>query len=75
MTNERKILASRTLKDFDEMLQSHSFIRIHQSLLINLLHMDAYLKTDGGSVRMSDGTELPIARNRKEEFMSKLENS
>lgn len=71
-TNHKKILVSRTLKEFDEMLTAHSFVRIHQSHLINLQHMDEYIKTDGGSVRMTDGCELPIARNRKEEFMEKL---
>lgn len=74
LSQKKKVLASRTLKEFDEMLQTHSFVRIHQSHLINLQHLDEYIKTDGGSVRMADGSELPIARNRKEDFMERLGN-
>ncbi|MBI3235072.1 MAG: LytTR family transcriptional regulator [Bacteroidetes bacterium] len=72
LNQNRKLVASRTLKEFDEMLQMHSFVRIHQSHLINLQHLDEYIKTDGGSVKMTDGSMLPIARNRKEEFIDRL---
>lgn len=72
LNQNKKLIASRTLKEFDEMLQMHSFVRIHQSHLINLQHLDEYIKSDGGSVKMTDGSVLPIARNRKEEFIERL---
>ncbi len=72
LLGNKKILASRTLKEFDELLESHSFARIHQSHLINLQHIDEYLKADGGSLKMVDGSSLPISRNRKEDFIQRL---
>jgi two-component system LytT family response regulator len=73
MDNGTKYIVSRTLKDFEELLSDFTFVRIHQSHLINLSHIEKYLKTDGGSVIMEDGIELPVSRNRKEEFMARLE--
>lgn len=66
------VIASKTLKYFEELLKDRNFIRIHQSWLIQLSQLEEYLKADGGSVRMSDGKILPVARQRKEGLLDLL---
>lgn len=72
LQNQKKILVAKTLKDVEETLSGLSFFRIHQSHLINLNHIMKIVKNDGGYVVMSDGSNLTIARSRKEEFLEKF---
>ena len=69
----KKILVSRNLKDYEEMLNGFGFYRIHQSHLINLRYIDHYSKLDGGAVVMKDKTNIPVARRKKEDFLKLLE--
>jgi len=68
LTDGSKFLTSKTLKKYDEMLTPHGFFRIHKSHLINLQHVKRFVKTDGGSVEMSDGSSLLISREKKDSF-------
>lgn len=65
-------LSSRPIKEYEELLEEFSFARVHKSHLINLLHVKSYLKNDGGSVIMNDGSEVPISKNKKEEFLDRM---
>ena len=67
-----KILVTKTLKDYEETLTDSNFIRIHQSHLINLTYVERYIKGEGGSVVMSDGSEVEVSRRRKENFLDKM---
>lgn len=62
----------RTLKEYDELLPDHLFYRIHQSHLVNLSHLDKYTRGDGGSVLMSDGSDLPVSRHKKAGLLERL---
>lgn len=64
----KKILASKTLKEYEDLLGEHGFFRIHKSHLINLHHVKRYLKSEGGSVEMSDGSSLQLSRDKKAAF-------
>ncbi len=64
--NHKPILISKTLKEYEEMLEDHGFERIHQSHLINLNEMKSYYKKDGGFVVMSDESKLPVSQRKKE---------
>jgi two-component system LytT family response regulator len=66
------ILASKTLKEFDELLSDHNFLRVHQSHLINLNEVKSYVKTDGGYIKMKDGASVSISRQRREMVMDRL---
>ena len=68
-SNKETMLVSRTLKDFEEMLPATDFFRIHDSNIINLSYLKKYLKGNGGTVLLNDGTELDVSRRRKDEFM------
>lgn len=74
LANQKKILVSKTLKEFEISLEPYHFLRIHQSHLINRNHLRRFIKTDGGTVVLSDGSELPVARARKEYIMKSMES-
>ena len=69
LTGNRKVTATKTLKDFEELLPASIFIRIHHSYLINKNGVEKYIKGDGGQVLMKNGVTLDVARRKKEEFM------
>ncbi len=75
MHDGKKYTCAKTLKDIEHLLEGLSFFRIHQSYLINMQHVQRYLRDDGGYVIMSDGFKIPIAKRRKEEFMALLKNA
>jgi len=64
-----KILVTKTLKEYDEQLSDMDFIRVHQSHLVNIKFIDRYIKGDGGTIIMVDGSEVEVSRRRKEEFL------
>ena len=64
--NNKPVLISKTLKEYEEMLTEQGFERIHNSHLINLSFLKSYIKTDGGYVVMADNTQIPIAISKKE---------
>lgn len=64
------MLICRTLKFMEEALQdTHSFLRVHYSHLINLHYVQRYIRGDGGTIIMEDGSEVTVARSRKEAFL------
>jgi len=65
----RKKLISKTLKEFEEILEEYNFFRSHQSYLINLDHMVEYMRQDGGYIIMDNDMKVPVSRSRKEELM------
>ena len=65
----RQIVVSKTLKNFETLLEGEDFFRPHRSHIINLKHISKILKEDGGFILMKDGIQVPISRNKKEQFM------
>ena len=74
LSSGKKILVSRTLKDFELLLSNHGFFRVQQSHLINIEYIDRYDKTEGGSVIMKDGAAVPLSTAKKDQFFQLLEN-
>ncbi len=70
--NNTKLIVSKTLKEVEDVLSHYRFLRIHNSFLINLKQVNRYVKTDGGSIEMTNGAQLPISRQRKEGVMQAL---
>lgn len=60
-----KIMVSKTIKTYESMLAGHQFIRVHQSHLINLKHVRAFHKPEGGMLVMSDDTSIPVSKNKR----------
>src|SRR5688500_3951276 len=72
LKNNKKIVASRTLKEIEELLEEHSFARVHRCYLVNLNEVEKYVKGEGGYLVMSDCTIIDVARNKKEVLLKKL---
>lgn len=72
--NGNKMVASKTLKEFEELLPPKQFFRVHHSSIINLRYVRKYMKSDGGSIEMSDGTVVDISRRKKEDFMELIKH-
>ncbi len=69
LENKQKIVSSRNLGDYENLLENLQFFRIHHSTIINLSKIKEYLKGEGGSVILSDGTELDVSKRKKKEFL------
>ena len=70
LSNGRVIMVSKCLNDYQNMLSSTTFFRIHNSHLINLNHVVMYSRNDGGFVEMSDKAKIPVSRSKKDIFIN-----
>jgi two-component system LytT family response regulator len=72
LVNNKSIIISKPLFDYDKLLADTIFLRVHKSFLINLMHIKEYMRGEGGTVVMSDGMEVEISRRKKEQFLVKV---
>lgn len=73
LKDKKKLLVSRTLKEAEEMLTDHAFLRVHHSHIVNLNAITRYVKGEGGYLVMADGSSVDVSRSRKELLMQKLQ--
>lgn len=66
-------LVCRSLKEVESLLKNKGFFRVHHSYVVNLNYMERYIKGDGGEIIMCNGNCIPVSRNRKQEFMERIE--
>ncbi len=69
----KKLLVTKTLKDFEDLLSDQGFYRVHQSHLINTKYIKEFVKTDGGYLLMTDGCNVPVSTRKRPEVMKMLE--
>ena len=67
-----KLLITKTLKEYDTMLADSGFVRVHQSHLINMEHVQAYVKTEGGYILMKNSEIVPVSVRKKAYVVSLL---
>ena len=72
LKNKQKLIVSRPLKEIEEMLEEHSFLRVHNSYLVSLNEIDKYVKGEGGYLVMTDGSTIDVSRSKKDTLLSKL---
>ncbi|OIQ21409.1 MAG: DNA-binding response regulator [Flavobacterium sp. MedPE-SWcel] len=70
--DNKPVLISKTLKEYEDLLSGQGFERIHQSHLINLTYLKSYIKKDGGYAVMADNSHLPISQRKKERLQEFL---
>lgn len=73
LKQKQKLVISRPLKEIEELLEDHSFLRVHHSYLVNLKEIDKYIRGEGGYLIMSDGSTVDISRSKKDLLVSKLQ--
>ncbi len=73
MNDNKKIVVSRQLGEYEKLLPENNFTRIHDKYIINLAYIKEYIKGSGGDVVLENGKELPVATRRKEDFLARFE--
>ena len=73
LASGEKIFVTRTLKQFEQLLAQHQFVRVHQSHLLNLACIRDYVKKDGGYLRLKNGEIVPVSLRKKAEVLALLE--
>lgn len=71
MVDNQKIVITKKLKEVNSLLPDHSFFRIHNSYIINLNKIKEFIKNEGYVV-MQSNQKIPVARQRKSDFLEKL---
>lgn len=69
-----KLVATRSLGDFEKILDGNGFFRIHKSCIINLLFLKAYSSYEGNFAELSDGTRLSISRRKLSDFREEVDH-
>jgi two-component system LytT family response regulator len=73
MHDDKKIVVSRQLGEYEKLLPDNNFTRIHDKYIINLAYIKEYIKGSGGEVVLENGKEIPVATRRKEDFLARFE--
>lgn len=73
LTRDRKIVVSKILKEYEEILDKEQFARTHQSFLVNLFEIERFDKTDGGFLVMKNGAHVPVSQRKREDVLTRLE--
>jgi two-component system, LytTR family, response regulator len=73
LNDDKKIMVSRQLGEYERLLPEVNFIRIHDKYIINLTYIKEYIKGSGGEVILENDKEIPVATRRKEDFMARFE--
>lgn len=69
----KKLLVTKTLKEFEDLLVGHGFYRVHQSHLINTKFIKEFIKADGGYILMNNGMNIPVSSRKRAQVVEMLE--
>lgn len=72
LANNDKIMVSRSIKEYSELLKPVGFLRTHQSHLVNSLFVKSWIKEDGGTLLLTNGDKIPVSRPNKATVQSTL---
>ena len=74
-TGNEKVMVSKVLKEYDEMLSGYGFFRVHRSHLVNLQHIKRFEKQEGGSVVLTNNKKIPVSSRSRERLLGLIEES
>lgn len=72
LANKQQILATKNLREYEDVLADHDFIRVHNSHVINFAYLKEYVKKDGGYAIMSDNTEVPVSFRKRNALLDMI---
>jgi two-component system, LytTR family, response regulator len=72
LSNKQRLLVSRTLKTFEEILPADIFLRIHHGTVVNKIYVEQYIRGEGGQVVMRNGTVLDVSKRKKISFLQSI---
>ncbi len=73
LPNNKQVVTSKTIKEYEYLLADNFFVRVHRSYLINLRHVKEYRRGEEGIITMTDGQEIKVAKRKKELFLMKMQ--
>ena len=74
LRSEQKITVSRTLGEYEPLLQPHHFYRVHHSYIVNTRFIKEYVKGRGGYLLLENGKNIDVSQNRKAGFLKMWEH-
>lgn len=74
LANGEKITVSKVLKEYEEILPDHQFIRVHKSSIINLDYVLEYNSKNGLEVTLKNGDRIAVSRRRASDFLEKVKS-
>ncbi|MBN2862037.1 MAG: response regulator transcription factor, partial [Bacteroidales bacterium] len=72
LSDGKRILVSRTIKEFETLLSGSGMIRVHQSHLVNINYIDKFVKKDGGYLLLKNNTKIPVSPVLKKKVLQAL---
>ncbi len=72
MLDKARHVVTRKIGEFELLLEDMPFYRVHQSHIVNLHFVDRYIRGEGGTVVLEDGSHVEVARRRKEDFLKRI---
>lgn len=72
LQGKETVLVSRTLGDYEAILNDHHCYRVHDKHIVNLRFVKKYLKGDGGQVVLADNSVVDVSRRRKDDFLKRM---
>lgn len=72
LVDKKKILVSKTIKEYAGLLKNSGFLRVHQSHLINTAYIDKFVKSDGGYLLMKDKSSVPVSLSNRQNILKTL---
>lgn len=73
LENKEEILVSHHLKDYETPLSNSGFVRTHRSYLVNVSKIKRFDKSEGGSIYLEDGTQIPVSYRKKDQILRVIE--
>lgn len=73
LNNGEKIFVTRTLKQFEQLLEGHGFMRVHQSHLVQMAQVCEFQKRDGGYLKLKNGELIPVSVRKRAEVLDAIE--
>lgn len=72
LQDKTKILVSKTLGDYEELLSTEGFYRAHRSHLVNLQHIKKFLRGRASRLVMDDGSEVEVSTRKRDDLLNRL---
>jgi two-component system LytT family response regulator len=72
MTDGNEMVVSKPIRMFEEMVAGSTFYRVHNSYIVNIAHVEKFIRSDGGYVVMDNASTVPVSRSRKDKFLEIL---
>ncbi|WP_373398799.1 LytTR family DNA-binding domain-containing protein [Algoriphagus halophilus] len=72
LTDGRKLVVSKNLKEYENLLGEMNFMRVHNSFLINLGEVKKFVKSEGGYIVMNNDRQVSISNSKRDAFMKRM---